>query len=757
MRVVISNFVVYNGFFMNIFRKTLKKFGFEKLISDGAFENDTADNKPGMSVFESSTTSINKEPPARKTSEYLKEMKGWVYSCINAISDSIADTQWKLYKYNAAGEVEEVFEHPILDVLYKVNEFTTKFDHFWLTQATLELTGEAPWYLEKDTKGNILNMYILRPDRINILFDKDSLISGYKYVIKKGGRSETITLASDEVIFLKYPNPDNPYRGLGTLQAVARTVDIENYAEKWNEKFFYNSARPDGLLTVKVKRLTDEQKKKLKSSIREYYQSVDNAHKLMVLSGDMDYKQFSLSQKDMDFMEQQTFSRNKILGIFRVPKVIVSQTDGVNYANAKTAERIFALYTIKPKLQRIAEQLNEFFVPLFSDGDNLFLDYVDPVLEELDDKVKRYKAGLGESTPYLTINEVRKLENLAPLEGDTGDQVYIPAGLVSIGKIGEIKKDLYLQNSNVLKSFKARTKDTRKLDGMRTDIRKIVRGKLKESRRVKNAKPKKKIKALDLDIEQKELFWNKQIKVADKFEAKFISAMNSIFERQKKQVMASVKLEDGKKSLTKAGIKKKSLLNKVKEQTIGVLIFNPLFKDVVKQEGQVASNLLDKELLFDVDSPEVRKFITNRPKDFLSDITETTNERIKKEINEGIKEGEGINKIRTRIGLLFDNFKSYRSERIARSEVIRASNFATEQSYIQSGVVEGKEWLTAFDERTCAACAEMNGKIEILGKNFFDKGDNFSGLDLSYEDIGFPPLHPMCRCSLIPFMKEIKK
>ena len=742
---------------MNILKKTLKRFGFEKLISDGAFENDTADNNPGMSVFESSTTSIQKEPPARKASEYLKEMKGWVFSCVNAISENVADTQWKLYKYDTKGAVEEVFDHPILDSLYKVNEFTTKFDHFWLTQATLELTGEAPWYLEKDDKGKILGIYILRPDRINIVFDKEKLIAGYEYVIKKGGKSETILLSPGEVIFLKYTNPDNPYRGLGTLQAVARTVDIENYAERWNEKFFYNSARPDGLLTVKVKRLGEEQKKKLKASIREYYQGVDNAHKLMVLSGDMDYKQFSLSQKDMDFMEQQNFSRNKILGIFRVPKVIVAQTDGVNYANAKTAERIFSLYTIKPKLQRIVEQLNEFFVPLFADGENLFLDYVSPVPEELDDKIKKYKSGLGENIPYLTINEVREKEHLAPLDGDVGDQIYIPAGLVSIGKVGKVKKDLYSQSSNTLKSFKARTKDTRELDGLRVNIRKIVREKLKESKISKSVKEvkssKKKIKTLNLDAEKKELFWNIQIKVADKFEVKFVKAMNSIFERQKKQIIASVKLEDGKKGLTKAGIEKKSLLNKVKEQTIGVLIFNPLFKDVVKQEGQVASNLLSKELLFDVDSPVVREFIKKRPKDFLADVTETTNERIKKEIQEGIKKGEGIDKIKTRIGVLFDNFKTYRSERIARSEVIRASNFATEQAYVQSGVVKGKEWLTAFDERTCEWCSAMDGKIVSLEKDFFEKGDSFSGLDLSYENVAHPPLHPNCRCSLIPVIK----
>ena len=60
--------------------------------------------------------------------------------------------------------------------------------------------------------------------------------------------------------------------------------------------------------------------------------------------------------------------------------------------------------------------------------------------------------------------------------------------------------------------------------------------------------------------------------------------------------------------------------------------------------------------------------------------------------------------------------KSYRSERIARSEVIKATNWGTEEAYKESGVVDGKIWLTAFDERTCEFCASLDGKTTDLGK-----------------------------------------
>ena len=80
-----------------------------------------------------------------KTKEYLKQLEGWVGAAVSAIADEVAVINIKLYEIKN-GDVEEVKDHPALKTLYKVNPFTTKFDHFWLTQTYLELTGESPWF-----------------------------------------------------------------------------------------------------------------------------------------------------------------------------------------------------------------------------------------------------------------------------------------------------------------------------------------------------------------------------------------------------------------------------------------------------------------------------------------------------------------------------------------------------------------------------------------------------------------------------------
>jgi SPP1 gp7 family putative phage head morphogenesis protein len=84
-----------------------------------------------------------------------------------------------------------------------------------------------------------------------------------------------------------------------------------------------------------------------------------------------------------------------------------------------------------------------------------------------------------------------------------------------------------------------------------------------------------------------------------------------------------------------------------------------------------------------------------------------------------------------------------RAEMLARTEIIRAHHLATIQEYRNQGVlgitVLG-EWKTAGDERVCAACQSLEGKIFTLD-----------------EIEPMIPLHPMCRCIALPWVEELQK
>lgn len=667
-----------------------------------------------------------------KTSEYLTAATGWVYACVGAISDEIANINIRLFKTNAKGEPDEVKNHPVLDLLYRANDFTTKFDLFWQTQEYLELTGEAPWLLVKDN-NTITDILLLRPDllQVKISKEKGGLIDGYTY---RSGHKD-IPINVEDVIFIKYPNPTKPFRGIGPLAAAARTVDIDNFSEEFNRVFFANSAMPGSILQT-ANKLTKDTKKHLSKAINKLYKGNSNAHKAMILENGLEWKPLQLTQKDMDFMNQQQFSRDKIMAIFRVPKSIVGLSEDVNRANAETAAYTFAKWTINPKMQRLIEQLNEFLLPQFAGTENMFLAYDNPIPENVETKLKGYESGLRAG--WLSINEVRQMENLEGI-GKEGDTVYLPFSLQPIGELsdrsGEDKSKIIVPK-RVLGRINQQ-KNNNKLEKKISDeitplVKKILVG---------NRKKAKKKTTEDIN----ERFWEIMVKKANNFEKKWQKDMDVIFDLQAKETLDK---------MPKKAVPKSWLLDPEKEQAKFEKKFNPLILAIVEENGKDAFKLIgmeDQEL--DLTNPAVKEYLEERIFKISDDVNAETNKKLGKTLAEGTEAGEAIPALRKRVTTVFGAMKDYRSERIARSEVIRASNFATNEAYIQSGVVESKEWLTAMDERVCPYCNAMNGRTVGLKTDFLKDGDTVEGYTVDYENVAAPPLHPSCRCTIVPVIK----
>lgn len=121
----------------------------------------------------------------------------------------------------------------------------------------------------------------------------------------------------------------------------------------------------------------------------------------------------------------------------------------------------------------------------------------------------------------------------------------------------------------------------------------------------------------------------------------------------------------------------------------------------------------------------------------IEDITNSTRDMLKTSVEQAIRDGLSTQEL---ADLLADDraFSDDRANTIARTELAFANVNGTVDGYRESGVVKGLEWLVSPDD-TCDDCMEMVGKEGSL-ENGFD-GD-------------FPPLHPNCRCDVVPVMDE---
>lgn len=307
-------------------------------------------------------------------------MNSTLFAIVNKTSVAVGGLNWHLYRKAKSGikeERTEVLSHPALDVWNKPNAFMTKSEFGEASQQHMDLTGEMWWVVESHPAAPLLplGLWPVRPDRMRPVASVKDFISGYVYT---GPDGEQVPLEPHQVIFTKMPNPKDPYRGMGPVQALLMSIDSMKYGIEWNRAFFANSAEPGGVIEVE-NRLSDGDFNSMVNRWRETHQGLSNAHRVAILE-QAKWVERKFTQKDMQFTELINMSREIITEAFAFPRNMLGLTADINRANAETGKEVFAEDITMPRGDRMRDTLNFRFLPLFGKGqeDIYEWDYEDP-------------------------------------------------------------------------------------------------------------------------------------------------------------------------------------------------------------------------------------------------------------------------------------------------------------------------------------------------------------------------------------------
>lgn len=358
------------------------------------------------------------------STKILQANRGWVYRNNDAIAQEVSKMEFELYTVGlSGGEIvyNEVTTHPLLDLLDKPNPETTKADAIYIIQSHKKLAGDAFW-LKIRNGSQVVALRQLPPDRIILNLQTPTptdptVIKNYNYKDVIDGVKIDIIYEPREIIHFKKPNPNNAFRGLGAVEALAETIDLDNLTTETTKKFFQNGAIQSFALTTDSK-ITEEQLRRLKAEIRSQYSGASKAYQTMILGGGLKPVDVSYSNKDQEFLAQLEWYRDKIMYGFGNTKASLGMIDDVNRASHEGSIIEWQRNTIKPDMQSIVDTLNEFLVPEF--GKNLVLGFSDPVPEDRSDDIAEVKDlyPIG----VITLDEARESIDLEPVDG--GDQFY---------------------------------------------------------------------------------------------------------------------------------------------------------------------------------------------------------------------------------------------------------------------------------------------------------------------------------------------
>lgn len=342
-------------------------------------------------------------PPERNTRDWLENFgKNPRLAVVDRIASDLSTVPGKLYRIDEeTGEEVEITQHPFLDFINRPNPLyeMTSAACWRLLQIYLELKGEGYFVMEFDGLHRPVELWPMPPSWVQ---QTPYLGHPFYEVRTTGGLIRQIPV--DDVFCMKDLNPLDPYkRGLGAAEALADEIETDEYAAKFQKKFFYNDATPATLISMP--KSSKDQRERFREEWKARFQGPFNSHGIATIDGDVTVTKLAENMRDMDMMEGRKFLRDAVLEHFGVPREIMGITENSNRATADAAQYIYAQNVLMPRLGRREEAINTQLLPLWDTRLIWRYDDIVPRSQDFDKTlaVDGWNAGL------LTKDEAREL------------------------------------------------------------------------------------------------------------------------------------------------------------------------------------------------------------------------------------------------------------------------------------------------------------------------------------------------------------
>jgi len=241
----------------------------------------------------------------------------------------------------------------------------------------------------------------------------------------------TSKLMPFELIRPRTFNPKDIRRGLSPLIVANQGLQTDWGARTYNETFFDNDASPGGFLLTE-RTLKRTQREDWVEDFEKRHRGTGNAFRWALLSGIKDVKLVGYTPKDLQFATLQRMSKEELAMIWRVPMLLLSSTDKINYATARAELRRLWTDTIIPIIRNLEDVYwAEFFQ--YIEGGRYWgafdLSNVEALQEGMEDKLEQAKSLFDMLVPFNAINERLQL-GFEPLPW--GDTVLVNANQLPI-------------------------------------------------------------------------------------------------------------------------------------------------------------------------------------------------------------------------------------------------------------------------------------------------------------------------------------
>lgn len=355
-----------------------------------------------------------------------------VYGCVSLIAQTIASLPLKVFRTMPNGESVEQPDNPVYYLLHSEPNATMTSTVFRELMVANVLLGGNAYAAIGRTNGN-------RPfDLIPLLYQsveayrKDARL---KYKVRLSDGSAEIIDQSDMIHV-----PGLGFDGLSGLSVISHaakeSVGLALAAEEHGARVFSNGASLK-VVATHPRNLSEPAQKRLKAQFDEQYSGLSNVARTLVLEEGMSVSNVSMSQQDAQYLETRQFQVEDIARFFRVPPHLIGHTSKQTSWGTGVEQMLlgFLTFTIVPWLVRFEQELNRKLFP----RSPFYVQFKTQGLMRGDSTARSAYYASGHQNGWLSINEIRKMEDMPPIPG--GDRHFVQVNLVPIELAGTVKPE----------------------------------------------------------------------------------------------------------------------------------------------------------------------------------------------------------------------------------------------------------------------------------------------------------------------------
>jgi HK97 family phage portal protein len=350
-------------------------------------------------------------------------------ACIRVISDAVSSLPLHLFERMPNGGKRKVSDNPLYRLLHtQPNPWQTAQEfRDWMTGLYLHY-GASYAEIRGGDRGPVSELWPLHSSRMEV----ERLENGqlrYKY---REPDTNRYTIYRQEQIFALRFTTEDGFTPVPTYKLFSNVIGLSQALEQHAATYFGNGARP-GIVLESDNPIPIEAAERLREQWERMHRGADRAFRTAVLPNGVKAHELSGSNESAQMLESRAFSVYECCRIFKVPPHLIQQLDRSTYSNIEVQSTEFVQHCLLSHLKRWEAAISR---DLIEDDERYFAEHSVSGLLRGDHASRSAYYVSALQNGWMTINEIRELENLNPI-GPEGDKHFVQLNMTTLDKVGQ--------------------------------------------------------------------------------------------------------------------------------------------------------------------------------------------------------------------------------------------------------------------------------------------------------------------------------